>query len=274
MAQHTVRATGPCAVLAHPSPRTPAAFFCTAFRVGTGSWRDATASGLRVERKAQQLASPATFPTIAADGEPVLSRRESRRRETSGRRRTAGRCVPCLVVEPGSFSDVGEHRQAPGVCPHDRVDLDGDVDEPVAQQEVPVPAGDPRVWHTVCASVDERADEFGIVGVDHERVPVLAEERRAAVSGQDPAGLDDGSVGLGEGVQDLVGAVAGDRAVVERQRGGVGDVELACGPALDGDIDHGGVQVDADGRHPTGGQLADGPPAPQPTSTTVSPSAS
>lgn len=38
--------------------------------------------------------------------------------------------------------------------------------------------------------------------------------------------------------------------------------KLACGPALDGDLDHGGVQVDADGPHPTGGQLADGAPAP------------
>ena len=84
---------------------------------------------------------------------------------------------------------------------------------------------------------------------------------RAAVSGQDPAGLDDGLLGIGEGVQDLVGAVAGDRAVIERQRCGVGDMELAYGPALDGDLDHGGVQVDADGPHPTGSQLADGAPA-------------
>jgi hypothetical protein len=114
----------------------------------------------------------------------------------------------------------------------------------------------------VRAGVDERADEFGLVGVDHQRVPVLADEHRAAASGEDPAGLEDGPVGLGERVQDLVGAVAGDRAVVERQRGGVRDVELAGRPALGGDLDGGGVQVDADGPHPAGGEFTDGPPAP------------
>ena len=55
------------------------------------------------------------------------------------------------------------------------------------------------------------------------------------------------SLGLGEDMQDLVGAVSGDRAVVERQRRGVGDMELARGPALGGGLDHGRIQVDADG---------------------------
>lgn len=102
--------------------------------------------------------------------------------------------------------------------------------------------------------MDERTDEFGIVGFDRDRVPVLTDKHHPAT-----AGLDDGFLGLGEGMRNLVGAIAGDRAVRERQRGSVGDVELAHGPELRGDFDHGGVQVDTDGPHPASGRLADGP---------------
>ncbi|GAA4543946.1 hypothetical protein GCM10023192_53870 [Amycolatopsis samaneae] len=79
----------------------------------------------------------------------------------------------------------------PGPLPAD-THLDGHVGETVVQQEIPVSAGDPWLGHPICAGVDE-----------------------PAAAGQYPAGLADGLSGFGEAVQELVGAVAGDRAVAE-----------------------------------------------------------
>jgi hypothetical protein len=66
------------------------------------------------------------------------------------------------------------------------------------------------VWTSTVTSMNpvssRRLRYWRIGGVDQQGVPILADEHRAAVPGQDPASLGDGSGGLGEGVQDLVGA--------------------------------------------------------------------
>lgn len=165
-----------------------------------------------------------------------------------------------LLVQPVPLADGPQHGQCHRSGEHQGVDLDGDVREPVVQQQVPVPAGDARAGHAVRAGVDERAGRDRVARVDHDGVPVLTDEHGAAVPGEDTPRLGDSEHRLRQGVQHLVGAVSGERTVVEGQRGGVRDPELGRGPPLGGDLDHRGIHIDADGLDTAAGQLASGPP--------------
>jgi MerR family copper efflux transcriptional regulator len=95
------------------------------------------------------------------------------------------------------------------------VHLDGDVGESAVQQQVPVLAGGPRAGHPICPGADELTGKRAIAGVDDHRVPVLPGQDRATTRPKDPPRLGEGLGGVGEDVQHLVGAVAGDRAVVK-----------------------------------------------------------
>lgn len=107
--------------------------------------------------------------------------------------------------------------------------------------------------------MDDGAGQPGVVGVDDERVPVLAEQDQPAAGPQRAAGLAKGLSRVVEHVVELVGAVAGQFAVGQRQGGGRGEAEVGFRMAAPGGGDHLLVEVHADRAGALFREFRDGP---------------
>jgi hypothetical protein len=79
--------------------------------------------------------------------------------------------------------------------------------------------------------VHDGAGQGPVVGVDHQGVPVVADQHGGTVRAQHADGFGQGRRRVGEFVEHLVGAVTGDRGVGQREPVGVADAQIEVGPA-------------------------------------------
>jgi hypothetical protein len=86
------------------------------------------------------------------------------------------------------------------------VGFDGGVVESIVEQEGSVCAGSAGVGDGVGSGVHEGAGDLGVVRIDNDCVPVLAEEDDAAAGSEDSLRLRECCCGAGDFVEYLVGA--------------------------------------------------------------------
>lgn len=83
--------------------------------------------------------------------------------------------------------------------------------------ELPVAATDPGVRDRVGEATKDAARQLVIVGVDHNRVPVLLGQHEPATGPKDPVSLGGAVGGVSDMLIDALGSVTRDLAVRERQ---------------------------------------------------------
>ena len=112
----------------------------------------------------------------------------------------------------------------------------------------------------VGAGVHDAAAQCGLVGVDHQGVPVLAEQHDPPAGGEDPAGFGQRGVRVRQDVVHLVRPVPARLPVRERQVGGTRGAYVDVGEPGAGGGQHRRIQVHTDRACALSSQFGDRPP--------------